>query len=108
VDAAAELLEAFEELPAVDRSRFRTLDLSAGDTTWAEAIHTLEHDLPFLDEQAAAMFQGDVRNFAQQQFLANLVEHLSPSEPETETPQQIALWRDQGKRVRDLAKRLNR
>ena len=109
VDEAAELMEHFEALPIGEQGRFRTLDPSRGDTRWAAALHELEHDLPFLDEEATRSSHLDhVENHTQREFLTDLIERLDPSEMETTTPEQDAQWRGRAKMMRELARRLSR
>lgn len=109
VDEAAELMDQFAALPPSDQGRFRTLDLSQGDTTWANALHELEHNLPFLNEDATRSSHLDhPENHTQREFLTNLIERLDPPEQERSTPQEDALRQQRVSWLRGQIKRLSR
>lgn len=108
VDEAAELMEQFEAMPRSDKGRFRTLNPSQGNTQWARALHELEHDLPFLDEDgSAAGFLDNVEGFTQQQFLRTLIDRLREPKTQTAMPKPL-LWHSRNSSILALAKRLSR
>jgi hypothetical protein len=109
VDEAAELMGQYEALTSSDQGRFRALNLSQGDTKWANALHLLEHELPFLDDDAARPGHLDrIENFTQRQFLTDLLHRLDPPEQEASAPEEDALLKQRQQNLRDMIKRLRR
>ncbi|OHV14971.1 hypothetical protein BK022_22450 [Methylorubrum extorquens] len=109
VDEAAELMDHYEALPLSDQGRFRTLDLSRGDTKWSAALHELGHDLPFLDDDATRPAHLDhVENFTQREFLTNLLNQLDPPPQETSSPEEDELLKQRQQSLRDIIQRQRR